>query len=85
MDADFAKDVEAAIESHDPPIILLNLPPACGKDLLTQFFQPPEIVMLYFPSGLVQLHGDLFKAVALEQMKPQSLTLDLGEDSPYVA
>jgi hypothetical protein len=55
------------------------------KDLLPQLLQPPEIVMLYVPSGLVEFDGDLFKAVALEQMKPQGLTLDLGEDSTHLA
>src|ERR1700677_64839 len=59
--------------------------PFTAKDLLPQLLQPPEIVVLYVPSGLVQLHSDLFKAVALEQMKPQGLALDLRKDSKQLA
>ena len=40
--------------------------------------------MLYVSSGLVQFHSDLFKGVAVEQMKPQGLTLDFREDSKHL-
>src|SRR5208337_5171044 len=59
--------------------------PVTAKNLLPQFLQPPEIVVLYIPSGLVQFHCDLFKSVAVEQMKPQGLALDLREDSKHLA
>jgi len=42
-------------------------------------------VVLYIPSGLVQFHGDLFKSVAVEQMQPQGLALDLRENSKHLA
>jgi hypothetical protein len=56
-----------------------------AKNLLPQFFQPPKVVVLYVSSRLIQFHRDLFKGVAVEQMKSQGLTLDLREDSKHLA